>query len=636
MNFWEDEGKEVFNKISYLLGDILSELNLKDLERSIDRKLLFIKLVLTIKTLVKNRDLEKEIIDELTKIFSKNKVNEDTNMEHLVYDSNMYILRRIHGRKRISISEIFSKNSRTTDILDYIWLREKGYLKKTKDGRLLIDPGINNIRFENRKQRRIELDEIFKYINEIPSSLWTRIIDSNVLRKIDNAKFINMLSKIIGYNTKLDRRIINELIKRYEKGWRPSSSDWRILSKIMKKNMMLRSRYIGPQSLQWINVNRIDNCFLNKIVNDLKNLPLRERWKILSKINTIDKYEDLIKKLDPISVSSLKNPYRFSPLISNKILLGQGLVNYIKYLLTNEIQYLDYSKYILSKIRPEYLDDELKPLYTSLINGDQKTVFRMIGKKIGAEVLEFIAFNVWDFISMKGMDNDLISKALKLGYEILKYNLKGSEYKGKYKFSKIYGKIRVKKTIYNYVRGNYEIVKRYREKQLKVIAVVDISGSMLRFSMWAIMALSSILPIVKAVVLFSDKTYISKPPSCFSKPLIINYLRKIFCEGFKGYTNISLALREASRLISGNETIIVFSDLEQTVKDVDPWVEASKIIENKYCRLIIFTPPYYRSDVAEYFRKVGAEITVVENPVNIPRLLKRKLNLKIRVNIFPS
>ncbi len=635
---YSEKDNEILDQISSSWENILKKISNGEfsLEKSIDRRILFIKLILTIKSLVQDKELEHEIIEELKKSFTIKKFTEEDKNKYLVYDSDMYILRRIHGKKKITVSEILSKNSKSSDILDYIWLRKKGYLKKGRDGRLLVDPNIYSIDFEEEKQRRIELDDIFKHLNEIPSRLWPRIINYSILEKLDNNKFMDTISKIFGYNTRIDQEIVEELEKRFKKGWKPSSSDWKVLTKIMKKNTMLMNKYIGPYSLQWYRVKDIDRGFLDKIVNDIVNMPLKERWKIVSKMSSIKRYEDILEKLDPITLSSIKNPYRHKSSLTNKILLGQCLTSYIQYLLTMGRQYLDYSMYILSKIDPDKLDNDLKPLYKSLIEKDQRSILNYIGRKLSVETLEYIAFNTWDLLLSKGLDNNLISRALKLGYEVLKYSLRGTEYRGRYKYSRTYGRVAVKKTIYNYVRGNYDIIRKHREKQLRVIAVVDISGSMLRYSLWAILALTSILPIVKTVVLFSDKTYVSKPPSSFSKPLIIGYLEKIFREGFKGYTNISRAFREVGRVASGNETVIVFSDLEQTVKDTNPWDEAYRLLESKCRRLIVFVPPSYRSDVGEYFKRVGAEIIVVNNPSNIPRLLRRRLNLKIRVNIFPS
>ena len=97
-----------------------------------------------------------------------------------------------------------------------------------------------------------------------------------------------------------------------------------------------------------------------------------------------------------------------------------------------------------------------------------------------------------------------------------------------------------------------------------------------------------------------------------------------------------MAFREVGKIATGNDVVVVFSDLEQTVKDTDPWEEAYRLLQGKCRRMMIFVPPDYRSDVGEYMKKAGAEIIVVENPSSIPRLLRRKLNLKIRVNIFPS
>ncbi len=444
------------------------------------------------------------------------------------------------------------------------------------------------------------------------------------------------MSKVYGFSVKTDQIILRELEERIYRGWKPNLSDWKKLDKILKNLQNRVKKYLGPYSLQWIPPQDIEPNTYEKILNDLYELPLDERRKIVSKISSNEKYHDLLERLDPLTLSPLGERSKLRPSLRNKALLGYALSNYLNYLITMDQSYLDYSEYILSKIREDELEPSLRPLYRSLLNSDTRDILKYLHRFYPLEVLEHISLTVWNSIRTRGFDRELIWRAIKIGYEVLKYSLRGIDDLGRYRFSYSSGRVSIRKTIYNYTRLNYVIVRREREKTMRVVAIVDVSGSMLKYSTWAILSLSSIISIVKTVILFSDKASITKPPRSFSKHLVISYLEKLFSEGFTGYTNISSALRLLNNVAGLNDTAILFSDLEQTIKDVEPWREVERFLRSGSRRLLVFVPPRYRVDVGKKFQEVGAELVVVKQPVEIPKLLKKKLNLKIRVNIFPS
>ncbi|RLG89740.1 MAG: VWA domain-containing protein, partial [Thermoprotei archaeon] len=183
------------------------------------------------------------------------------------------------------------------------------------------------------------------------------------------------------------------------------------------------------------------------------------------------------------------------------------------------------------------------------------------------------------------------------------------------------------------VRYNYEIARIKAKRTTKISALVDISGSMTKYSLWAILSLAQIIPLVKVVVLFSEKTRIVKMPKTSSRKLIIDFLEHLYTS-FGGYTNISKALREVTKYVSPNEVIVVFSDLEQTVLDTDPWIIVKELMSKHNASIVFFVPPYHRIDVAEKMKSIGCEVIVARSPELISKWLRKRLNFKIRHKII--
>ncbi len=604
-------------------------------DRSIDKVLSYIKMYLTLQAICRDKVKCREVFQEFSRNYEIEQSSEKKKPDEIIYESNMNILRNLIGRKRIVVSQIFSYSSKSTDLLDYIWLRSKGYLRKTSSGKLLITKNIYREELDHERKRSVSLSDIVKYLKEIPSSLWFKIIDQDFLKSLGNRGFLDIIDKFYGYNPRIDQRLREEVDKRIEKGWIPNWSEWRELEKMFKKTGGKLDRYMGPYSLEKLDSHAIESTPKDKILVDLLNTPLNERWRIVSKIKNNRFFSNILKELDPISLSIINNPYKFDRKLGNKIVLGKILNYYITYLLTREQSYLDYVDYLLDKIDPKELDPVFRPIYRSIVEKNYSRLLNYLGRRYSIETIEYLTYRVWSHISSREMDYELIWRAVRLGYDVLKHSIKGLDYIGRYRESSVSGRVSVKKTLYNYARYNYTVVRRYREKCLRVNALVDVSGSMLRYSTWAILSISSILPIVKNIVLFSDKTYLSKPPRSSSRKIIIDYLTKLFTEGFQGYTNISLAIRVLNRVSGERDIAIMFSDLEQTVRDTDPWIEAEKYLSRGKRRLIVFTTPRHSIETRERFIEKGVEVIVVNEPSRIPYLLKRRLNLKIRVNIFP-
>jgi len=636
----KDQEHSILNHVEKHLEDSIKEYfnRIYRKERSVDRTLILLKLIQTIKS-ISDEELSDQIVDELLR---SNRIvgceHRDSEPSVLKCSGKINIIKRLQGRRKIKASEIFTSNMKAQDLLDYIWLRKHGYLRRMEGGKLYINPNLHSNKLIAEENRTVTLMDLVKYLKEIPSKFWSKIINENLLRKLNTSELVEFITRFHGFNRKVDQDILAEISRRSASMAGFYSSEWKwikgIVKKIAKKGGL--SNYLGPYSLQWLNPESLDHRILAKALQDIRELPLKERWKIVSKINRIRGYREIIKELDPLTLAIIKNPGKFDTKLKNRILIGQALAYYLDYALTGNRPLLDFAVYTLSKIDPHNLEQGLRPIYRSLISRDHKSILRSLSKEYLAEALEYLSQKVWEHFSMHGVDYNTLWRAINLGYEIIKYRIKGTEAIGKYRESPNIGKVYLKKTVYNYIRQNFSIVRRSRERVSRIIAVIDVSGSMLRHSVWAIISLSAIIPVIKTIILFSDSVYVSKPPRRASRGLVLDYLEKLFINGFKGYTNISLALRALDAIAGNSDIAVLFSDLEQTVRDVEPWVEASKYLSRGSRRLILFVPPRHRTDIGRLLTNAGAELIVVDDPLKLPRILRRKLNLKIRVNIFPS
>jgi len=634
MNYLKDvENNVILSELSKSISKYIDYIleKTRPLNISIDEKINLIKISLTLQSIVNNEDLLMSLINTLLETYTNRLKNTvlGKSVNTLNYTSSMHIVDKIRDRRKIAIREIIDRHSSHGDILDYIWLRKHGYLKKMKDGRLIVDHRIKELK-QRVEQRTLDFNDVFTYIREIPSNLWNRVIDQSMIDSIDNCSFLEKTMKIFGYNVKIDEAIIKSLDRRLKAGWKPFDKDLDVLKDTVSKWRVKGyfHEYTGPYSLLWIDHRIIDERLIKRIVKDIKTLPLKHRWKLLKFINDKPEFHKILDKLDPVTLSSIGSTSRYPPSLQSKILMGQAIVNYVNYLLTLDTAYLEYSQYILSSIDPSKIPHEFKPLYKSIISNNYRDFLKFINRDLGVDILEYIAYRTWDIFSQQGFNNDVLNRAIGISYSILRRSLKGFEYEGRYRVSNSQGKVLVKKTIYNFIRGNYRLVRRMREKQLKVIAVVDVSGSMLKYSLWTIISLAYVISIVKTIILFRDNVYVYKPPRRVIKPLIIKFLQILFHGGFHGYTNISLAIRSLKNVVSSNDIVLLFTDLEQTVKDSDPWVEAKDLVGK--CRgLIVFVPIHHRFDVADRFREIGADVIIVDDVSKLPRLLRWRLNLKI-------
>ncbi len=603
---------------------------------SVDKEEVFIKLCMTLKALTKTKKEYDSLLEQLYQsifIARKNEVSrqakgQDSYNDKIIYDSEMKILRKLHRKRKITVSMIFRKNSSHSDILDYIWLRKHGYLVKTRDGRLFVDKSIYSEKLDGMLRREVTLQDLFKYLREVPSALWPKAVDQTLISGMNIDELLKFADLFYGYNVRLDKKIVAELRRRINDTEFSSPSTWKKIGQIAEKTRLASTNYLGPYSLRYLKTVRdIDT---DRIAKDIQKLPIHERFRIVSKIYKNKSFENVLDHLDLLTLSCISSPGKISdPFIRNKALLGKALATYLDYLLTGNSAYIDYSFLFLNKIDPRSLSSKLRPIYKSLLSQDKKAIIRTLSISI-PEAIEYIGYRVFDLIrTERQINQEILKRAVVLSKKILERIVRGNT-RSKLLTESLYrGRPNIRKTLYNFLRYNYRIIRKDWKKTPRIIALVDISGSMLKYSVWAILSLGAVFPLLKYCILFSDKVKVYNLKSVSHSSLMNRFLSHAFLEGFKGYTNIALAVEQALEVSRPGDDIVLFTDLEQTVNYKDP-VQAIVRANNMGRRIMVFVPPFHREDIASELVSHGIDITRIVSPEELPKILGRKLNLKIR------
>ncbi len=616
--------RSYYRGISDPLSILRKYIDIDSLQLTPDKALMLAKLLIVLENL--GVEINDEIIEKIlyaTSITRKGKTPEKIKETIIQYQSTMNILRRLTGRRKTTISNIINRHITSNDILDYIWLRSKGYLVRSRDRRLLIDRKIYSIELDKQCSREITYNELVKYLKEIPSSLWRKVIDRRLLLKLRDSEIVGLANKFYGYDKRIDNELLYELSRRLKERDKHNieisdlTSNEKLISELVRK-----TGYLGPLTLPYIKQGEATGEDINKIVNDLYELSLQERWKLLSDKNIPrELIEKIAEMMDPLSIAVL-NEKKFSSHLKNLILLGKAVNSYVSYYLTGDIAYLDYMYYFLDKIDPEMLDYKFKPVYESLLRNDVRGLTYSLGKINPSEFVELISLRIWDIYTTSGsISQDVLYRALRLGYMLLKYIVKTrGEVTDKYIVSSK-GKIDVRRSIYNVVRSNYYFTYICKKKLRRIIVVLDTSGSMIKYSLSAVLSLAKLIMLTKVVLLFSDKVSIVKIHRNNQRDLIMKFLEGIYVNGFKGYTNLSLALRKVYEYVKPRDKVVIISDLKQTVGDEDPLRPLLRLI-SRNINIVFLVPPSYDRVVADKFRELGVHIYPVKQ---IDKVIRRIL-----------
>lgn len=182
-----------------------------------------------------------------------------------------------------------------------------------------------------------------------------------------------------------------------------------------------------------------------------------------------------------------------------------------------------------------------------------------------------------------------------------------------------HGRIDIRKTIYNLVSYRENPIVAYRRRSKPSFALVlDTSGSMAKYSLWALLAASAFSKLVSSITLFSSNVSIVSSASRLTARRIIELL---FNTSFEGYTNISAALRETARLYRTPTRMLVVTDLCQTVEDEKP-EDVTERLARRGWRIYYLLPPRHCTAARE---RVAPHATtrIVSKPEELPRLIPR-------------
>ncbi|RLG75931.1 MAG: hypothetical protein DRO23_02605 [Thermoprotei archaeon] len=175
----------------------------------------------------------------------------------------------------------------------------------------------------------------------------------------------------------------------------------------------------------------------------------------------------------------------------------------------------------------------------------------------------------------------------------------------------------IRDSIYNVLRFEEKpIVYQERKKEVKVILLVDVSGSMREFAEHAILIASTFTKSISDLIVFRE--YVVKVPNRILKnPILL--VEFLFNLKFGGWTNIALALSEASRR-KGRKVVVMISDLKQTVKGYNPLDEAKYAVKGSI-EFIVLTPPLHDEAFANELKTLGAKVYAVNNVEDFVRKL---------------
>lgn len=180
------------------------------------------------------------------------------------------------------------------------------------------------------------------------------------------------------------------------------------------------------------------------------------------------------------------------------------------------------------------------------------------------------------------------------------------------------GRVDVRRSIYGTIRYSPRpIVYAKRRRATRLTLALDASGSMIEYSTWAV-AVASLFPRhLQRLVVFSHDTRVYEGP--FTRR---EFARALLEAEFKGYTNISLALRRSS--VQGVKRIVVITDLKQTVLD-EPVERVVRSLVRAGKRIAFIVPRSHDEHMRRLVEENGARVVSAPNPRSTAQHLLRIL-----------
>jgi rRNA-processing protein FCF1 len=220
-----------------------------------------------------------------------------------------------------------------------------------------------------------------------------------------------------------------------------------------------------------------------------------------------------------------------------------------------------------------------------LAEKDPQAALRAIVRRMKpVEALELLA-------TVSSVDGDLRRIALRLAYIImrqLKLKLGGPTARRKLITIGGYGRVDVRHAVYSLTRMNFESIARIRRaRRGRNVLVLDKSGSMRRYSVYASLAAATLAPSVSRLVVFDAEVNVI---GSVERIPLTKLIENILSTQYSGYTNIVAALKEAARGLPPSRLILV-SDLRQTVVERETVADVVRSLSMKGWRLYVIAPP---------------------------------------------
>ncbi len=175
-------------------------------------------------------------------------------------------------------------------------------------------------------------------------------------------------------------------------------------------------------------------------------------------------------------------------------------------------------------------------------------------------------------------------------------------------------------SIYNMIRLTHVYKYIARHKQRRIVLVVDYSGSMQKYSIYALLMASALLPRVKRITLFSQH------PENFDvrgrSRSISRLVEILISKKFEGLTDIVAALKSSTRRTRPGILVLV-SDLKQTVKRSIGVEEIVKQLILRGWRIKVVVPPDYNVEASERLKSYGAKIYVLSDVSRIKPIAQK-------------
>ncbi len=536
------------------------------------------------------------------------------------------MLSRIGFNNRVDLKRVLKGGVKEL-VEAYVALRKAGVIRKARGGELRTCSAAKYRELRGRL-RRIDVTprDIVKYISEVPREVWGCVISDRDLARLSMHDLIK-LAKLSSSSrsSSLNERVVNEIVRRVSSTASLRACERRQLISVIgsraKKDPGLLLKLTGEV--------RRDSPQIEEggLVKELQAMPLERRQRALSNLlkKGLLSVGEAVNGLDVLSFTNAGSVD--DKAVRSLANLANALVNYINYLITLDRGYLDYSAFFIDRVSVDSLPTQFKPLYESLVRQDPKLLVGRLRDLDKYAAVEYIAWRASELRSSYG--DELIRRALQLGLRILqsfspqalcvktvKHGMFGRV---------VRGEVDPRTTLYNFVRMNYAVKYRLRNRVGGSIVVIDVSGSMFSHALWTVMSLATLIPRAEYIVFFSSKSSVVRVGG-ITRLVAYKFLRKVLDEGFGGYTDLESGLRTALRNSRGKALIVVISDLKQTLPG-DP-VAAFKRAVDGGNDVVVIVPENHDGSVAESIKALGVKVIGVRSPLEIPFILKSKARFK--------